>query len=281
MKKLPYLLLSAIIFCGSLTANAQGFKIPAASSTQTIIQDLGLGKIPLLYSRPNAKGRVMLGKQEPYGQVWRTGANSATTITFTDEVSIEGNKVPAGTYGLFSVPDAKEWTIILSKTSKTWGAYSYKQEDDFLRFKVKASNLKEPVETLTMQFENVMPTTADLHLAWEHSALNIHITTDVDVRVMASIDEAMKGEKKPYMQAAQYYYNNDKDMAVALGWVNEVEKVQPKSASVKVWKARILLKKGDKAEALSTAQEGVRLAKEAKDDEYERLNAAVVAQAKS
>lgn len=279
MKKLSTVILSAILFCGSLNINAQGLKIPAASSGQTIIQDLGLGKITVVYSRPNAKGRVMLGKQEPYGQVWRTGANSATTITFTDDVTIQGNKVPAGTYGLFSIPDPKEWTIILSKTSKTWGAYTYKQEDDFLRFKVKAANLKEPIETFTIQFANVMPASADLQLMWEHTALAFHIITDVDTRVMASIDEAMKGEKKPYMAAAQYYYNNDKDMAKALEWVNEAERTQPKSPAIKVWKARILLKKGDKAAALATAQEGVKLAKEKNDGEYERLNAAVVAQA--
>lgn len=281
MKKLVYVLLAVVFTVGSLSVNAQGLKLPQASSTQTIIQDLGLGKITLVYSRPNAKGRVMLGKQEPYGQVWRTGANSATTITFTDDVTIEGSKVPAGTYGLFTIPEAKEWTIILSKTSKTWGAYTYKTEDDFLRFKVQADKVKQPLETFTMQFENSMPTSTELHLAWEHTALSFHITTDIDARVMANIDEAMKGEKKPYFAAAQYYYNNDKDMAKALEWISEVEKTNMKSASVKVWKARILLKKGDKAAALATAQQGVELAKAAKDGEYERLNAAVVAQAKS
>ena len=281
MKRFTYLLLLALAVFGTSAVNAQGLKMPQASSTQTLTQDLGLGKITLVYSRPNAKGRVMLGKQEPYGTVWRTGANSATTITFTDDVTTEGNKVPAGTYGLFSIPDPKEWTIILSKTSKTWGAYSYKQEDDFLRFKVKAWTIKEPVETFTMQFENVFPTTADLHLAWEHTALSFHITTDVDTRVMAGIDEAMKGEKKPYFAAAQYYYDNNKDMAKALEWINELEKQQPKSQYIKVWKARIQLKAGDKKGALATAEEGVRLSKEAKDGEYERLNAAVATQAKS
>jgi len=280
MKKLTSFLLMAVAILGLNATYAQGFKMPQASSTQTLIQDLGLGKVTVVYSRPNAKGRVMLGKQEPYGEVWRTGANSATTITFTDDVTIEGNKVPAGTYGLFTIPDPKEWTIILSKTSKTWGAYSYKQEDDFLRFKVKAWTTKEPVETFTMQFENVMPTAADLHLAWEHTALNIHITTDVDARVMAGIDEAMKGEKKPYFAAAQYYYYNDKDMGKALEWITEVEKTQPKSEVVKVWKARILLKKGDKKAALATAEEGVALSKASKNGEYQRLNEAVAMQAK-
>ncbi|EHQ26932.1 DUF2911 domain-containing protein [Mucilaginibacter paludis] len=280
MKNIAYTLLSAMLFCATFSVNAQGIKMPQASSGQTIIQDLGLGKVTIAYSRPNVKGRKMLGGQEPYGKVWRTGANAATTITFTDEVTIEGNKVAPGTYGLFTIPDPKEWTIILSKTNKTWGAYTYKQEDDLLRFKVKAINTKELVETFTLQFDNVMPTSADLNLAWEHTSLTIHITTDIDARVMASIDEAMKGEKKPYFAAAQYYYSNDKDMNKALEWINEVEKASPKSPMPKLWKARILLKMGNKKEALATAQEGVSLAKESKNDEYERLNAAVASQAK-
>lgn len=280
MKNIAYALLSITLLCTTVSVNAQGLKVPQASSGQTIIQDLGLGKVTISYSRPNVKGRKMLGGQEPYGKVWRTGANAATTITFTDEVTIEGNKVAPGTYGLFTIPDPKEWTIILSKTNKTWGAYTYKQEDDLLRFKVKAANTRETVETFTLQFNNVMPTSADLNLAWEHTSLNIHITTDIDARVMASIDEAMKGEKKPYFAAAQYYYSNDKDMNKALEWISEAEKASPKSPMPKLWKARILLKMGNKKEALATAQEGARLAKESKNDEYERLNAAVAAQAK-
>ena len=280
MKKLAYALFVLVVCFSTLNVNAQGFKMPAASSGQTIIQDFGLGQITVKYSRPNSKDRKMLGGQEPYGQVWRTGANSATVITFTDEVTIEGNKIAPGEYGLFSIPGKDEWTIILNKTSKQWGAYTYKPEDDVIRFKVKAMTVKEPLETFTIQFANVMPTTAEMHLMWEHTALSINLITDVDARVTASIDEAMKNPKKPYSSAAQYYYNNGKDLTKALEWMNEVEKASPKSASAKVWKARIQLKMGDKKGALATAQEGVKLAQEAKDGEYERLNAAVVAQAK-
>lgn len=280
MKKLTCLLLAAILFCGTLTVQAQGFKVPQPSSAQTITQDFGLGSVTITYSRPNLKGRKMLGVQEPFGKVWRTGANSATVIKFTDEVTLEGHKVAPGEYALFTIPDTKQWTIILNKTVKQWGAYNYKQEDDVLRFEVKPVNMKEPLETFTIQFANVNPTTAELHLMWEHTDIAIHMTTDIDARVMASIDEAMKGEKKPYFSAAQYYYANNKDMNKALEWITQVEKTNPKAAFVKVWKARIQLKMGDKKAALATAQEGVKLAQDAKDGEYERLNAAVAAQAK-
>jgi hypothetical protein len=112
---------------------------------------LALGKITVTYSRPNVKGRKIFGGINPYGEVWRTGANAATTITFSENVLLEGNKVPAGTYSLFSIPEQNTWTIILNKTVKQWGAYSYKKEDDFLRFTVKPVTVKEKRESFTMR----------------------------------------------------------------------------------------------------------------------------------
>ncbi len=281
MKKLYTLLVAALATALSLNAQAQGFKMPQASSAQTITQEFGLGKITVSYSRPNAKGRKIFGGLEPYGKVWRTGANSATVITFTEEVTLEGNKVPAGEYALFTIPDTNEWTIILNKTTKQWGAYEYKQADDFLRFKVKPVKTAQPVETFTIQFANVMPSTADLHLMWEHTDLDLHLTADNDSRIMANIETAMNGEKKPYFAAAQYYFENGKDLNKALEWINEAEKTNPKAPYFKLWKARILLKMGNRTAAAATAQEGINLAKEQKNDEYVKLNEAVLAQAKS
>lgn len=272
------LLFVALGLCSQL--NAQGVKLPQASSGQTIIQDFGLGKITLTYSRPNTKGRKIFGALEPYGTVWRTGANSATTIKFTDDVKIEGQAIPAGEYGLFTIPGKTEWTFILNKTSKQWGAYEYKAADDILRIKVKPMNMKDKMETFTMQFANVTPTAAQLHIMWENTALAINITTSIDDKVMANIAEAMKGDKKPYMPAALYYYDNGKDLATALGWMNEAEKADPKAPWVKLWKGRIQLKMGDKAGAQASAQAGLASATEMKNDEYVRLNTQLLAEAK-
>ncbi len=260
--------------------SAQGLKIPQPSSTQTINQDFGLGKITLTYSRPNMKGRKVFGELEPYNVVWRTGANSATVIKFTDDVKINGNNVPAGEYGLFTIPNENEWTVILSKTSKTWGAYTYKESDDFLRFKVKPIKLKEKVETFTMQFANVYPSSAQLHIMWENTSLAINIATDIDGKVMASITEAMKGEKKPYFQAAHYYFENNKDLPTALAWMSEAEKADQKAPWVKLWKGRIQLKMGDKAGAQASAQAGINAAAEMKNEEYIRLNTQLLTLAK-
>lgn len=279
MKKILTYVSAIVLACVFQQSNAQTLKTPNLSSTQTIEQELGLGKITLIYSRPNVKGRKIFGALEPYGTVWRTGANAATIIKFSDDVTIEGTKVPAGEYGLFSIPDQNEWTVILNKTSNQWGAYTYKQADDFLRFKVKTINRKSPEETLTFQFNDVDQTKCDLEMRWENISFSFHITTEVDSKIMANIDEVMNKDTKPYFSAALYYYENNKDLGKALEWISTAEKAHPKSSFYKVWKARIQLKMGDKAGALATAQQGVALAKADNDPEYTRLNQAVADQA--
>jgi len=275
------LLLLCMIACLLFSYNSFAQLTPAPSSTQTIIQDFGLGKITLTYSRPNVKGRKIFGYTEPYNAVWRTGANTATTITFTDDVTLEGHKVAAGTYGLFSIPGEDEWTIILNKKAKQWGAYDYNAADDYLRFTVKAMKIQENVETLTLQFTNVFPTSADLNLLWEHTALAIHLTTDIDARVMARIDSAMQTGKKPYYDAIIYYWNNNKDMAKALPWAQALQTVPGfPPMVVKLWLARTELRVGDKAAAIKAAQEGIVAAQTAKSTEYIRLNSEVLAEAK-
>ncbi len=275
MKKIIY---SSFLLLASFYGRAQ--LTPQPSSTQTITQDFGMGKIIMTYSRPDVKGRKIFGGMEPYGSVWRTGANSATVIKFTDDVALEGKKIPAGEYGLFSIPGENDWTIILSKQPNQWGAYNYKEADDFIRFTVPTKHLNDLTETMTLDFTNVTPTACDLQMMWEHSGFTVHLTTDIDAKVMANIDSAMNTDKKPYYQAIIYYYNNNKDMAKALAWANELEKDKNFPPFVpKLWKARVQLRLGDKAAAIATAQEGARLAAASKTDEYVRLNNEVIAQA--
>ena len=280
MKKI-FICVLVIFACINLNAQAQAPRIPEASPTQTIIQDFGLGKVTITYSRPNVKGRVIFGGINPYGQVWRTGANAATTINFSENVIMEGHNVPAGTYSLFTIPEKDIWTVILNKTVKQWGAYSYKEADDFLRFQVKPMHPDEKRETFTIQFVNQTTKSSDLHLVWDHTAISIHLETDDDAQITANIDELMKGNRKAYyFNAIQYYYENNKDMNKALDWALEAEKVDP-GAWYKLWEARIRLRMGDKAAAIAAAQDGINMAKANNDDEYVRLNQAVIDQAKS
>ncbi|MBB2150790.1 DUF2911 domain-containing protein [Pedobacter gandavensis] len=277
---LKTLMILALAVSLNTELQAQGIKIPQASSAQTITQSFGLGTIKVSYSRPNLKGRKVFGVMEPFDKVWRTGANSATAITFSEPVKIGGQQLAAGTYGLFTIPGKTEWTVIFNKDSKQWGAYEYKEAEDVLRIKVKPVKLKEKVETFSIQFANVYPTTAQLQLSWENTGLNIDLSTEIDAQVMASIEEAMKGEKKPYLAAAQYYYENGKDLKKALEWANAAEAADSKAPWVRLWKGRIQLKMGDKAGAIASAEAGIKLATEAKVDEYVRLNSALLAEAK-
>jgi Protein of unknown function (DUF2911) len=263
----------------STTANSQTLKIPQPSTLQKIEQDLGLGQVTITYSRPNVKGRKIFGYMEPYGKVWRTGANAATTIKLTDSIMIEGHALAPGEYSFFTIPQPKEWTIIINKTAQQWGAYSYDSTKDVLRFTVKPARLEPKLETFSIQFANAQVEHCELQLLWENTIVSIRLATDVDTRVMANIDQAMKGERKPYYFAAIYYYNHDKDMNKALAWISEFEKANPRADNGKYWKARIQLKMGDKQAAISTANEGLKLATDDNDVEYIRLNKEVLSEA--
>lgn len=263
----------------SSNVHAQNLKIPQPSTLQTIQQDFGLGQITISYSRPNVKGRKIFGETEPYGIVWRTGANAATKIKLTDTIMMEKHQVVPGEYSLFTIPGPNEWTVILNQTAQQWGAYSYDSTKDVLRFKIKPAKLEKKLETFTIEFANAFVDHCDLRMLWENTVVSLHLETDVDARVMANIDELMKGDKKPYYPAAIYYYNHDKDINKALSWINEADKTRPDAYNVKYWKARIQLKAGDKAGAIATANEGLKLAMAEPNAEYIRLNKEVLAQA--
>jgi hypothetical protein len=269
----------AVLGLGHPGAIAQDLKIPQPSTTQKIEQEFGLGKISIAYSRPNTKGRKMLGATEPYGLVWRTGANSATKVSISDSIAVAGHWLAPGDYALFTIPGADEWTVIFNSTANQWGAYSYDSTKDVLRFKVKPARVENKSETFTIQFANMFNDHGDLQLLWEYTAVTIPISTDVDARVMANIDKAMQGEKKPYYFAAIYYYNHDKDLHKALTWMQEREKAQPNAYNVKYWIGKIQLKLGDKAGAIASANAGLKLALAEPNPEYIRMNKEVLAEA--
>ncbi|MEO8404066.1 MAG: DUF2911 domain-containing protein [Chitinophagaceae bacterium] len=276
MKLAGFYLIALLSVC-QLNSHAQDLKIPDPSSGQRIEQDFGLGTISISYNRPNVKGRKILGSIEPYGIVWRTGANGATKIRLTDSVKIEGHWLAPGRYAFFTIPGATEYTVIFNNVPDQWGAYAYDSTKDALRFKIKPVKLDKKLETLTYQFANVITDQqCDFQVAWENTLLSMHLETDVDARVMANIAQAMQGDNKPYYKAAIYYYNHSKDMKQALAWIEEVEKKQPDAYNVKYWKAKIQLKGGDKQGAIKTANEGLKQAQAEPNVEYIRMNTEVI-----
>jgi hypothetical protein len=270
MKKL---FIAAISMASFLCGDAQSLSTPQPSPTQTLKQNFGLSSIELSYSRPGMKGRKVFGDLVPYGKVWRTGANQATTITFGEEVMIGDAKVPAGKYGLLSIPDAAEWTIIISKQTDVTGPDGYKQDQDVARIKAKPMTLPFPIETFTISFDDMKNSSCNVGLMWETVYLSFPVTTDVDSKVMKQIDNIMNKDNRPYYNAASYYFDNGKDLNQALTWVNKAVEAAPNAQPwVHTLKTRILAKMGKKQEAMAAANNAIRIANETKFPDFVKQN---------
>ena len=266
-----------LLLCGGIcailfTADAQSLRTPQPSTTQTIKQDFGIGNIELSYSRPAMKGRKIFGDLVPFGKVWRTGANNATTLTFSDSVTIGGTKLAPGKYGLLSIPNKDQWTLIISNQTDVTSPAAYKQESDAARVNVKPASLKDAVETFTMQFANVKSNSADLQIMWDNVAVSLPITTDVDGKVMAQINNLINKDNRPYFQAAMFYMETGRDLNQAVSWMDKAIEQNPNAFWVYHQKANALAKLGKKNEAKAAAQKSMEIAKEAQNDDYVELN---------
>jgi tetratricopeptide (TPR) repeat protein len=267
---------SIIIFIviNLFTAVHAQVNMPAPSPTQTIIQDFGLGKIELVYSRPGIKGRQLFGENSelvPLGKPWRTGANAATKIHFTDSVSIGGKTIDTGSYVLYTIPNKSQWDVVLSKGNTYPGSEGFKESDDVVHFKAPAVTIKDNIETFTMQFANVKNESCELHLRWGNTDVTVPITTNIKERVRARLEAALQGDKKPYSQAATFYYEYDKNYAKALENINKATAENPKAFFLFLQKARIQRDMGDKEGAKASAMKTIELAKEAKNADYENF----------
>lgn len=280
MKNIRRVLMVAVVGTMlSTSLQAQDVKLPSASPAQTVTQEFALSNITLSYSRPAIKGRVIFGDLVPYGQIWRTGANSPTKIKFGEDVSINGKPVPAGEYALYSIPGENEWTFILSKKLSLWGSIGYQQSDDLMRFSATPQQLPFNVENFTILFGNQSANSVDVQLLWANVAVGFTVKADIDGRILSSLESAMKGDKKPYFQAASYYYEKGLDLNKAADWAAEAVKAQPDAYWVEHLRAKILLKKGDKKGAVAAAQSSMKKAEAQKNPDYIALNKKLIAQA--
>ena len=266
-KTLLFALIFALgpVFASRLSAQTPTVNFPAASPACTLKQRVGLTDIEVVYSRPGVKDRIIFGGIVPYGQVWRTGANQATKLTFSTPVKLEGVDIPAGTYALFTIPGEKEWTVIISKNAAQWGSFQYNEKDDVTRFKVTPVTLAESIETFTIEFNHIRDESAVLNLVWDRTVVPIHLTVEVTSQVVPQIEAAMAAPGKKsdglYFQAATFYYNHDLDQKKALDWVNAGLADNPRIAYEMLHlKAQILAKQGDKAGAIAAAKQSSELA---------------------
>ena len=194
-----------------------------ASPHSVVTQRVGITDVGLDYFRPGKKGREVFGRLVPLGEVWRTGANACTKLSFSGPVTLGGKPVPAGRYGLFTIPDADHWTVILSKNADQWGNSAYQPAEDLLRVSVKTETLAASVETLTIGLSDVQEDSAQLCIEWDCTRISVPITTDTIGEMkaeIARIDAANEATPKFYMQAAGYYLSHHLGEDQTLVWIN-------------------------------------------------------------
>jgi Protein of unknown function (DUF2911)/Tetratricopeptide repeat len=193
--------------------------LPRASQHATVMQRIGITDITINYHRPLANGRQVWGRLVPYGQVWRAGANENTTITFTDPVTIEGQALDKGTYGLHMIPGESQWTVIFSKNATSWGSFTYKQDEDALRVNVKPQ-AAELHDALAYDFDDVKPDSMVVSMRWEKVAVPFKVTVNVNDLVTASIHRQLHGLNQYYWEgwddAAGYFLANKINLDEAL-----------------------------------------------------------------
>src|SRR5436305_5330213 len=268
MRKVWKFALGLVVGLGVLAGNAGAqFKngsqptelnIPRVSQGGTVSQRIGLTDITITYHRPAVGGREIWGKTVPYGKVWRAGANENTTITFADDVTVEGKPLAAGTYGLHMIPDKEQWTIIFSKNATSWGSFSYDEKEDALRVTVKP-HPAEMFEQLAYTFEDVKPDSAVTTLRWEKLAVPFQIGVDVKAVVLRSIKNELRNVGgftwAGYDEAAQWCLDNNYNLEEALKWEDTSIQNEERFENLET-KSRILDalgRKEESAKALSTA----------------------------
>ena len=271
MKRILFALTS--IIC--LQATAQ-IKMPAASPTQTLSQEFGMGKIDITYSRPSIKGRSVFGEGSllaPTGVVWRTGANAATKVTFSHPVSVGGKTLAAGDYGLFTIPGKTEWIVILNTNSKGWGSFEYKESEDVVRVSVKPETTSNFTESFTINVDNITPETATICLKWANTMVCLPIATDIKPTIRKQIQDATTGANvnaNVYSAAANFYYDIDKDYDKALVYVDKAIAGNANAYWLYLLKAKAQVALGDKKGARASAETCVKMAEAAKNADYVR-----------
>ena len=259
--------LAALAIAVAIPAFAE-ITLPQASPGVTLSHDIGISKVTVTYHRPAVKGRKIWGDLVPEGKVWRLGANNATTLTLSHDATINGNKVPAGTYALFAIPSANEWTFIVNKDAKQWGAYFHKPEQDLLRFNVKPQ-ANEATEWFDIDLVPVSDRALRVDVAWEKVRVPFTIEFDVPGLVWKQIDERLASKDanwEDFHQAARYAMATGQRGDDAMKWIDKA--METESFWNYELKARLLHERGRTAEALPLMAKAKELARGKAPDEY-------------
>jgi len=259
-----------------LTAQIQ---TPAPSPSCKLEQKLGLGTVIVEYSRPSVKNRKIFGDVVPFDKMWRTGANAATKITFSDDMIVEGKQLLMGTYALYTVPGEVSWQVIFYKDFAQSGLpKTYDPTKVALTVDVVPELLTTTVESFTIDINDLRPDMASLNLSWENTLVSVKMKTEIDMKVQKSIEKVLAGPTSDdYYRAASYYSDNSKDLNQALVWIQKAN-----AMDAKYWKLRveslILGKLGRKAEAIEAATKSKTLAAADGNEEYVKMNNEAIAE---
>jgi tetratricopeptide (TPR) repeat protein len=268
MKKIKLLAIAIFAFAASSTAQ----DLPQPSPYAEVMQRVGLTDITIEYSRPGVKDRKIFGDLEPYNQVWRTGANSATKITLSTDAIIGGVKVKAGTYSVFTIPGESEWKLMLN-TDLGASENSYKEENTVANISIEGMK-SDLTETLLFSFDNVKDESADLIFAWENVTWNTTIKVASKEEAVKNIESKIKEIENAYgvyNSSAKYYLNAGLDIDKALEWSKKSVEIAEKFWNVYTL-SLVYEAKGDKKNALATAKKSLELSKEAEYAPYIKMN---------
>ena len=268
------IIIALLVFISTLTVDAQ-IKIPQASPKADVFQTVGLTDIEINYHRPSMKGRVVFGDLVPFGKVWRTGANENTTISFSEDVLVNGMSLKKGKYAIYTIPNLDNWDIMFYTDTNNWG--NPEKWDDAkvaLKVNVRSEIINKPIETFTIAINNTDLNFATLDFSWERTFVSLKIEVPTNKAALASIDKVLAGPTAgDYFSAAQYFFNSNSDLNRALNYVNKAYEMNEKKP---FWytrlKSQIQAKLGDKKGAIETAKISLEAAKIANNADYVKMN---------
>ncbi len=257
---------------------------PQPSTGSKMEQTVGLTNVSVSYSRPSVKGRTIFGELVPFDQIWRTGANQNTVVTFSDDVTFNGKKVPAGDYALYTKPMKNAWEVYLYADTKNWGTPEKWDDSKVVAStKVEAKSTDMPIELFTILVNNTSDNDGELLLLWEKTMVSIPFSVPTESKTMASIKTTLAGDNvtaNDYYAAASYYYSSDNNITQAKEWIDKA--IDMTNEKPKFWflrkQALITAKTGNKTMAIEIAKKSMELAKEAKNMNYVNSNKASIAE---
>ncbi|WP_297706947.1 DUF2911 domain-containing protein [uncultured Eudoraea sp.] len=270
MKKLTLLI---CVVMGSISMNGQ-ITTPAASPAAKIMQTVGLTDVTVEYSRPSMRGRTIFGDLVPYDKLWRTGANKNSMVTFSDDVTIAGQNVKAGSYAIFTKPGLTSWEVIFYSDTNNWGTpENWDDSKVAAKTNVEVYTMPSDVESFTMSIDDLHNNGATLGMMWEKAYVGVSFEVPTVAKAIESIESVMNGPSaNDYFSAASFYFEEGKDLSKAKEWIDKAVSMNDKA----YWMARrqslIYAKMGDTKGAIEAAKKSMAGAETAGNADYVKMN---------